>query len=151
MVGWLDPRTPEDSPITRRYALGGPDSQRGFSLGHLSPESHPTAVEPIPLGGNGAVLGSFEARVRVVKLFDYWLDTVTFVDAGDVEPFFRQLDLKDLHVAVGTSLAYETPIGAVRMGLGVRVNRLGISGPNGLPNPDPHQPVAFHLTVGQAF
>src|SRR5262249_47406957 len=38
MLGWLAPSQMENSPITRRYKLGGPSSHRGFSFGRLSPQ-----------------------------------------------------------------------------------------------------------------
>ena len=152
MLGWLKPLGGQESAVTRRYALGGPTSHRGFSYGRLSPQApDPITGERIPLGGCGAVLFSVEARLRMFQLFGYWLNLVPFFDAGDVTPQLQDLDLRALHLAVGGSLAYETPIGALRTGVGVRLNRLDPIGPGGLPNPDPGERVAFHLTLGAAF
>ena len=69
-----------------------------------------------------------------------------FVDAGDVTAEFSQLDLANLNVATGLSLEYTTPIGIVRGGMGVRLNRL--EGPNVA---DPGERFAFHITIGEAF
>ena len=150
--GWLKPASAQDSPITRRYALGGPTSHRGFTYGRLAPQVRdPVSERLLPIGGDAAFLGSFELKVRVVRLVGYWLGVVAFVDGGDVTPELAQLDLRRLHWAVGGSLAYETPIGAVRLGLGVRLNRLEEAAAGELPNPDPGERLAFHLMIGASF
>ncbi len=143
--GWLAPFDGDQSPITRRYALGGPSNQRGFGLGRLSPELRDNTGQLVPVGGDGQLLFSLEARLAVAQLYGAWLGIVPFVDAGDVTPRFEDLDLARLHVAVGASLEYRTPIGPVRAGLGVRVNRMGDH------NPDPDERIAFHLSLGEAF
>ena len=152
VLGWLRPLGGQESAVTRRYFFGGPTSHRGFSYGRLAPQAtDPVTNQRIPLGGAGAVLFSVEARARIFQIFGYWVALVPFFDAGDVAARFQDLDLSVLHLAVGGSLAYETPIGALRTGVGVRLNRLGEIGPGGAANPDPGQRIAFHLTLGAAF
>jgi len=46
---------------------------------------------------------------------------------------------------------WQTPIGPLRAGVGMRLNRLSANGPNGLANPDPGQRFAFHITLGESF
>ena len=58
---------------------------------------------------------------------------------------FSDLGLSNLNVAVGLSVEYTTPIGVVRGGMGVRVNRLEGD------VPDPGQRFAYHITIGEAF
>lgn len=152
-LGYLRPLQGDESPVTRRIALGGPTSHRGFTFGRLSPQQN-----GIPYGGNGSVLGSADLRLRVWRLFNNWLSLVAFFDAGDVVSNFQDLDLSNLHLAVGGSLQYQTPIGGIRLGIGVRLNRLGgqvvtVGQPssNDPVNPDPGQRMAFHLTIGEAF
>lgn len=145
MVGWLKPYGGDESPVTRRYQLGGPSSHRGFSFGRLAPFARDSEGRQIPIGGDGEVLFSVETRIDVTKISGYWLGLVPFVDAGDVTPRFEGLDLANLHYAGGLSLVYETPIGAIRGGIGVRLNRLGGD------NPDPNARWAFHITLGEAF
>lgn len=151
-LGYLRPIDPEDSPITRRIFLGGPTSHRGFSYGRLAPQTYD---EPsgryVPLGGNASVLFQGDLRFRLVRLFDNWLNVVTFLDAGDVVAKLDQLDFAQLHLAVGGGLYYQTPIGVVRVALGVRLNRVSLQGPDGRTNPDPGNRYAFHLTLGEAF
>ena len=60
------------------------------------------------------------------------------------------LDLTNLHVAVGGGLRYRTIVGTIRFGLGVRLNRLALVEGN-LENPDPDQRVAFHISIGESF
>ena len=150
--GWLAPQTTAaDSPVTRRFYLGGPSAQRGFTYGRLAPQVlDPVKGNRIPVGGDGEVLLSGELRIRMFKLWGNWLGLVLFADAGDVTPSVTQLQ-PNLHVAVGPDLLYQTPIGPIRAGLGIRLNRLGEAGPGGLPNPDPGERFAFHITIGEAF
>ena len=101
----------------------------------------------IPLGGDASLLGSADLRLRVFGLFGYWLSLIGFFDAGDVVSDIDRLDLSRLHLAVGGSLEYATPVGSIRVGVGVRLNRLEDTGDN----PDPGQRIAFHLTLGGAF
>jgi outer membrane protein assembly factor BamA len=116
----------------------------------------PQVVDPatgnrIPIGGDGEALFSGELRVGTFRVWGNPLDFVAFVDAGDVTPSLMQLHFNDLHYAVGPDLLYQTPIGPMRAGLGIRLNRLGENSPNGLSNPDPGQRFAFHITLGEAF
>jgi outer membrane protein assembly factor BamA len=146
LVGWLKPAAGQSSPITRRFSLGGPSSHRGFGFGRLAPQVRDSQGHLIPIGGDGEVLGSAEARIDVKKVGGAWLDVVPFVDAGNVTPTFSSLGVSNLNVAVGLSLEYTTPIGVVRGGAGVRVNRL-----EGDDVPDPGQRFAYHITIGEAF
>ena len=145
LVGWLGPSAGQTSPITRRFALGGPSSHRGFGFGRLAPQVRDAQGRLIPVGGDGEVLGSGELRVDVTKIGGAWLDLVPFVDAGNVTMAFSDLGLSNLNVAVGLSVEYTTPIGVVRGGMGVRVNRLEGD------VPDPGQRFAYHITIGEAF
>jgi len=145
LLGWLGTGEGQTSPITRRFALGGPSSHRGFGFGRLAPQVRDSQGRLIPVGGDGEVLGSGELRVDVTKIGGAWLDLVPFVDAGNVTPSFAGLGLSNLNVAVGLSIEYTTPIGIVRGGLGVRVNRLEGD------VPDPGQRFAYHITIGEAF
>ena len=102
----------------------------------------------------GELLLSGELRINLFKLWGNWLGLLLFVDAGDVTPSVTQLQ-PELHVAVGPDLLYQTPIGAIRLGVGVRLNRKGEWAPGGaakgLQNPDPGSWGAFHITIGEAF
>jgi translocation and assembly module TamA len=131
-----------NTPVTRRLFLGGPTSHRGFSFGRLSPMTN-----GVPLGGNASLLMSADLRLRIVKLAGNWLGFAAFLDAGDVTAQSADLELDNLHLATGGALSYKTPIGAIRIALGVRLTR--VDDPE--PSPDPGSRIAFHLTIGQAF
>jgi outer membrane protein assembly factor BamA len=145
LIGWLSPDAGQQSPITRRYYLGGPASHRGFSFGRLSPQVPDSQGQLFPVGGNGEFLISSELRIQVTKLGGNWLGIAPFFDAGDVTARFSDLELKNLNLATGAALQYLTPVGVVRAGLGIRLNRLGPG------NPDPGDRVAFHISIGEAF
>jgi len=145
LVGGIDTYGEDQSPITRRFRLGGPSSHRGFGFGRLSPQARASDGTLVPYGGDGEVLFSGDLRIEATKVGGNWLYVVPFVDAGDVALTFAALDLTNLHVATGLSLEYTTPIGILRAGAGVRLNRLGGN------NPDPNDRFAFHITIGEAF
>ena len=135
----------------------------------------------IPIGGDQMLLGQLELRVGILKLAGNWLSVVGFTDAGDVSaprpaacqpgsgktcdrvPYLDQVDITQLHVAVGGGLRYKTVIGTIRFDLGVRLNRLnecegGVCRAtdnklvvNRVENPDPDQRIAYHISIGEAF
>ena len=145
------------TPTTRRFYLGGPETHRGFNFNRLSLQV-PSGIAgnpALPVGGDEMFLTSIELRVRAVRIYGSWLEVAGFLDAGDVAAptglRFDHIDLSQLHVAVGGGLRFKTAIGTVRADVGVRLNRLSDFQPDGRPNPDPHQPVAFHLSIGEPF
>ena len=121
-------------------------------------------VQRLPTGGDTLLLAQLELRLGLFKLARQWLTLAAFVDAGDVTPPAAacptlgcstdsgalNLDLTNLHVAVGGGLRYRTIVGTIRFDLGVRLNRLALMEGN-LENPDPEQRVAFHISIGESF
>ncbi|HEY3353954.1 MAG TPA: BamA/TamA family outer membrane protein, partial [Polyangia bacterium] len=155
------------SPITRRFYLGGPSSHRGFSFGRLSlqvPSGFPGRL-PLPVGGDEMFLAQVEVRARLFQVRGSWFAVAAFFDTGDVAapscgsggcPLLppaapRHVDFARLHHAVGGGLRFKTVIGTLRADVGVRLNRLAASEPDGLPNPDPGHRIVFHLSVAEAF
>ncbi|MBK6848107.1 MAG: BamA/TamA family outer membrane protein [Proteobacteria bacterium] len=157
----------ESSPVTRRIWFGGATSHRAFGYRRLSPQVVETkqvrrpdgvteTVETgrlIPVGGDSALLLSAELRLRTFKIFEHWLQVITFLDAGDVVQEFDALALNALHLGLGTGLQYQTPIGSLGLATGLRLNRQRAGRTTaGRPlDPDPHDAFAFHLTLGGAF
>jgi translocation and assembly module TamA len=125
--GTLATRTgrPEDSPVVARFFAGGPNSMRGFGLRRLSPmllvPVDPGRSEvrvPLPVGGNGLIEGSFELRTPLRQQ----LLLAAFTDFGTVTR--ERLPLREagrLLWAVGLGLRYLSPIGPIRVDLGVRL------------------------------
>ncbi len=144
------------SPITRRFFLGGPDSHRGFNYDRLSPQipSSEKGSPALPIGGDGMFLTQIEVRIKAARLFGYWLQFAGFFDAGDVSSPTGlrgdSLSLARLHYAAGGWVGYQSVLGTIRADVGVRLNRTGESS-DGLPNPDPGQRVAFHISIGEPF
>jgi translocation and assembly module TamA len=116
---------PEDSPVTARFYAGGPNSMRGFGLRRLSPmllvpapSGPPEARVVLPIGGNGLVEGSVEARFRVGAS----LLVAGFVDFGSVTvDRFPLRQPERILWAVGAGLRYLSLVGPIRVDLGVRL------------------------------
>jgi len=172
-----------ESPVVARFSEGGANSMRGFGIHRLSPMLlvPPSADAPgaspklIPIGGDGQLEASIEARYRITttNLFG-----AVFLDVGSVTPGpFHPGDIaRNMMYAAGVGVRYRTPVGPVRLDL---VRRLDIGQPrltfdaSGAPAPAPEKApscfglfptrnasypgapqeglCAFHLTVGEAF
>lgn len=141
--------TPDATPVVARFFSGGSD-MRGFNLRRLAPQRAVSTVAPemaqacaaapataeceggtFPVGGNGLIEASIELR------WNLWGDLVlaVFNDWGLVTtaPLGPQTDLrKSLFTAVGIGARYVTPLGPVRLDLGVRLplgQQLDVPGP----------------------
>ena len=73
------------------------------------------------------------------------LGAVGFVDAGNVFLHVNDMRLGQLRAAVGFGLRYRSPIGPIRVDLGVKLDR------RILPNGTRERPTALHISLGQAF
>jgi outer membrane protein assembly factor BamA len=178
MFGQMFDSGGQGSPITRRFFMGGPSSHRGFNYNRLALQV-PSGIKGapnLPIGGDQLLLVQGELRVDIVKLWGNWFGFTAFVDAGDVaapsvdaaaranlalllQPQCGTTPVNlpatvqgsHLHYAVGGGLRYHTPIGTLQADIGVRLNRLAPCEPDGTPNPDPNQRIAFHISIGEAF
>jgi translocation and assembly module TamA len=146
-LGGLFPADENVAPITERFFGGGTD-MRGFGYRHLSPQAMDSTGNLLPVGGNGLVEGSVEARLLVYRISrDFGVELTAFLDAGDVVPSFADLSLAPdrLHWAVGPGLHLLTPAGPLGVDVGFRLNR------RDAPNPDAGSLLAFNVTLGEAF
>ena len=135
-VGELYPRSgrAEDSAVSTRFYAGGANSMRGFADRRLSPllqapaPSNPAlcSSDPrspcrfitLPIGGNGLVDGSFEARYSVTAN----LRVAAFLDFAQVTPGTVGTDVMSRMLwAVGPGVRYLTPVGPIRLDLGIRL------------------------------
>jgi translocation and assembly module TamA len=146
----------DNVPPTERLFAGGASSQRGFGERHLSPQTDPELGTPVPYGGTRMIDTGIEARVPITKIREMPLGVAMFLDGGDVtdaakDPTLmgvvapRDLDLSNLHWAVGAGLRLQTVVGPVRVDVAYRLNRFGPA------DPEPGSRFAYHLTVGEAF
>jgi translocation and assembly module TamA len=125
-VGELYPSSgrDEDSAVVTRFYAGGAVSMRGFADRRLSPlleapaPANPSLTITVPIGGNGLVDGSFEARFSLTSA----IRLAAFVDFGQVTPGPVGADvIGKLLWAVGPGVRYLTPVGPIRVDLGIRL------------------------------
>src|SRR5262249_24405960 len=104
-----------DVPFNVRFFAGGPGSVRGFQLNRLGPVN----ADGDPIGGLSLMEGSAELRFPLFGDFG----AVLFLDFGNVfrPPFTYPLG--DLLYAVGPVRRYNTPVGPLRLDVGIIVDR----------------------------
>ncbi|MCB9730685.1 MAG: BamA/TamA family outer membrane protein [Deltaproteobacteria bacterium] len=138
-------------PLAARFFGGGSSDVRGYSSRTMGPivcENDPSIEttssegqaackkgDRIYVGGNVALLGSFETRFYLPANFGL----VAFVDVGEVWSTIDDVNLANLQIAVGPGLRYLTPFGPLRVDLGFLLT--GTTGTN----------FTFHFSIGQAF
>lgn len=122
----------DDLPQDRLLYGGGGGSVRGYEFRSIGPEDE----DGDPTGGRSLVEASIELRYRFLD--DYGI--VPFFDAGSVDeetfPSFRE----GVQYAAGLGFRYYSPIGPIRADVAVPLNPR-----------DDDDPVAFYISIGQAF
>jgi outer membrane translocation and assembly module TamA len=105
----------QEVPFNVRFFAGGPGSVRGFALNRLGPLDE----NDNPIGGHSLLIGSIELRFPIAGAFGGAL----FVDFGNVfrDAFTYRLD--ELRYAIGPGVRYNTPVGPLRVDLGIIVDR----------------------------
>jgi outer membrane protein insertion porin family len=128
----------EDLPASERFFAGGDTTIRGYALDSVGA---PNTITPrgFPTGGNAVLLLNGELRVPVWRE----IGAVVFVDGGNVFRRVTEFDLGELEGSVGFGVRYRSPIGPIRLDLGFKLDRTGLS-------PDV-KPYAVHFSLGQAF
>jgi outer membrane protein assembly complex protein YaeT len=102
-------------PIHERFFAGGSNSFRGTDFDELGPLD-PRSGRPV--GGKVLLLFNLETSFPVIgSLRD--LSWAFFVDAGNVFAKRKDFDLAKLRGAVGFGLRYRTPLGPIRLDLGL--------------------------------
>jgi translocation and assembly module TamA len=122
---WPWSGNPDDSAVVTRFYAGGSISMRGFSDRRLSPlllvpppPGAPDVLVTVPIGGNGLIDGSFEARYSLTSS----LRAAVFVDFGQVtRARFQPGDIPNVLWAVGVGVRWITPIGPIRVDLARRL------------------------------
>jgi outer membrane protein insertion porin family len=138
-----------DVPATRRFFAGGANSHRGFPERHLAPFAAGMVdgtQQEVPYGGVASLELSTELRFPLPDLpYIPPLAGALFLDGGDVTETWSAMNVEALHWAAGGGFRLPTPIGAVRLDIGYRLNRYGLG------EPQHDRRFAFHLSVGEAF
>jgi hypothetical protein len=160
--------------LSRAFYSGGANSNRGYAQNAISPHGPvgflvPTSVNCIdspqasgcirPLGGFTQWEASLELRYAAL----YPITIVLFADAADVSRDLGRLQFKYPHLSVGPGVRYESPVGPIRLDLGIRVPRAQAWGQKSLPEDNSHGPpqdqqpelfglpAALQLAIGDAF
>ncbi len=127
-------------PFYKRYFVGGSSSVRGWGRYQVSPLS----PAGLPIGGRTMMEVSTEARFGIRGK----LSGVAFVDGGNVwrEPW--DVQLSDLRWAAGPGIRYDTPIGPMRVDLGLQLNPIeGLV----IEGNQEKRKWRVHFSIGQAF
>ncbi|MSO56416.1 MAG: outer membrane protein assembly factor [Acidobacteria bacterium] len=135
--GQTEPTIVDDLPASERFYAGGDTTVRGFALDRLGP------LDPngFPTGGHGLVIMNAELRMPLRGSFG----AVVFVDSGNVFTQVDDVSLGELRGAVGFGIRYRSPVGPIRVDLGIKLDR------RVLPNGSREGPTALHISLGQAF
>ncbi len=130
----------DDLPASERFYAGGDTTVRGFALDRLGTQD---TIDPagFPKGGHGLVVLNAELRIPVRGV----LGAVAFVDGGNVFRTVDEMDFGQLRAAVGFGLRYRSPVGPIRIDLGIKMDR------RLLPTGQRERPTALHISLGQAF
>jgi outer membrane protein assembly complex protein YaeT len=133
-------QTLSDLPASERFFAGGDTTVRGFALDQLGA---PDTIDEngFPIGGNAVVIFNGELRV---PLFG-GVGVVGFFDTGNVFKRTSDIDLGQLRSAVGFGVRYRSPVGPIRIDLGIKVNRKELVAGSF------EQRSALHISLGQAF
>jgi outer membrane protein assembly complex protein YaeT len=130
----------DDLPASERFYAGGDTTVRGFALDRLGT---PATIDPagFPKGGHGLVVLNAELRVPVRGD----LGAVAFVDGGNVFRTIDEMDFGALRGAFGFGIRYRSPVGPIRVDLGIKMDR------QTLPTGARERRTALHISLGQAF
>ncbi|MDI6802511.1 MAG: BamA/TamA family outer membrane protein [Bacteroidota bacterium] len=111
-------------PLNRRFFAGGSGSVRGWKNRELGS----MLQREIPLGGNFLFEGNTELRINhmrgfgklwILNLENLW--AVYFLDYGNLWNNFKDVNIKDVAIASGVGIRYDTFVGPVRFDFGIRV------------------------------
>jgi len=131
-VGYLSPYGDSDTvPDDQLFYLGGTQDVRGFRENRLR-----TDDEDQPVGGRLAVAESVEFRIDIGRGFEM----AVFLDAGTVNSDFGEITSDTIRVTAGGGLRYITPIGAMGLLYGHKLDRR-----------DDESAGRLHFSIGYTF
>src|SRR4051794_38258421 len=128
--------TVEDLPASERFFAGGDTTIRGFALDTVgAPDT--ISANGFPKGGNAVLIMNGELRFPVWREFGAAL----FVDGGNVFGRITDFDFGELRGALGVGLRYKSPVGPIRLDVGLKMDRREIG--------DHLEPrLAWHFSIG---
>lgn len=121
-------------PLPDRLFGGSESALRGYRTGSVSPLN----AHGQPIGGRSMETASFEMRYRTSTNLGW----VAFYDVGNVfaGTLPRFVDARFLH-SIGCGVRYKTPIGPLRLDIGIPLQRRSHIDP----------PFQIYFSIGQAF
>jgi outer membrane protein insertion porin family len=130
----------DDLPVSERFFAGGDTTVRGFTLDRLGT---PQTIDQdgFPTGGQGLIVLNLETRIPIRG----GLGAVVFIDGGNVWRLVSDIDLSQTRGSVGFGIRYRSPVGPIRVDLGIKLDR------QVLPTGERERPTALHISLGQAF
>jgi outer membrane protein insertion porin family/translocation and assembly module TamA len=162
--------TDQQKLLIRAFYSGGSTSNRGYAPKAISPHGpigllQPTSVncgDPLFAGTDNCIrpLGGFtlwEASVELRFAALYPVILVGFVDAADVSRELGQVEFQYPHLSAGPGVRYDSPVGLIRLDIGIRLPGLQALGQSELPpehgqeRPNLGFPGAIYLAFGDAF
>ena len=129
----------DDLPASERFFAGGDTTVRGFSLDQLA--TPPTVVDGFPVGGSALLVLNAELRSPAWRN----IGVVGFVDAGNVFDRVSDLDLHEIRASVGFGVRYRSPVGPIRVDVGIKLDRRLLT------TGQRERATEFHVGLGQAF
>lgn len=114
-IGFTPGGSSLDVPPDKRFYVGGEGSVRGYGyqlVGPLDGAKH-------PLGGRSSFEGGTEARIKMTQNMDF----VTFLEAGNVFHKNYPTFSKPFFWGTGVGIRYKTPVGPLRLDIGIPLNR----------------------------
>jgi len=126
----------DDLPSSERFFAGGDTTIRGFALDRVG-APNTISANGYPTGGNAVLLLNGELR------FPVWREVgaVVFVDGGNVFRRVTEFDIGELRGSYGFGVRYRSPVGPIRVDLGVKMDSLRVG----------EKRTALHFSLGQAF
>jgi outer membrane protein insertion porin family len=101
-------------PLFYRFYAGGEGSVRGYGYWLLGPRSR----DDTPIGGLTWIEGSVEFRHKIWQK----LDGAAFLDFGQLSTDPYHIPIDNLNFGAGPAISYETPVGPLRLDLGIPIN-----------------------------
>ena len=101
-------------PPDQRFYAGGSGTVRGYRYQSVGPQF----ADGNPIGGTAINAGQAEYRQRIGQSLGF----AVFLDAGQVSKDVNPLDAT-LRFGAGAGVRYYTPIGPIRLDIGVPINR----------------------------
>jgi outer membrane protein insertion porin family len=98
-------------PLFYRFFIGGEGSVRGWRYWRLGPAT----PDNTPVGGLTDIEGSLELRRPI---YDKHAGAI-FLDFGQLSTHAYDIPLRDLEFSAGPALSYNTPVGPVRLDVGI--------------------------------